>query len=52
MNFFCKSVITSLAIALTIAPLATVGEETSSEVATEENSRLPLQELRRFSKAA
>ena len=51
MNFFCKSVIISLAILLTIAPVANGAEDTSSEVVAEGNSRLPLQELRRFTDA-
>jgi carboxyl-terminal processing protease len=51
MNFFSKSVIISFAMLLTIASVANAELTTTSEVATEDNSRLPLQELRRFTDA-
>ena len=51
MNFFCKSVIISYALLLTMASLVSAEEKTSLEVISKENSRLPLQELRRFTDA-
>ena len=51
MNHLCKSVITSVALLCIIAPVASAEQSSNDDIASEQNSRVPLLELRRFTDA-